>query len=169
MPAPEQNNNPTTQKAHGPKMKAASSEVRRGSQSKAGAVAVVWGRFPAVGIMQAFCMYILAFRREEGHLHWWERRNSHSGMYDTCHTIMWLLSALESTGFTWVASPAFSSVSSSSPSPEERKQSKKGKKENPKLHCSGILPKRLIPLLQSRRSDNREHELRPSFMPGEHL
>lgn len=133
----EQNNNPTTQKAHGPKMKAASSEVRRGSQSEAGAVAVVWGRFPAVGIMQAFCMYILAFRWEEGHLHWWERRNSHSGMYDTCHTIMWLLSALESTGFTWVASPAFSSVSSSSPSPEKRKQRvKKARKKIP--NCTAL-------------------------------
>lgn len=137
MPAPEQNNNPTTQKAHGPKMKAASSGVRRGSQSKAGAVAVVWGRFPAAGIMQVFCMYILAFRREEGHLHWWERRNSHSGIYDTCHTIMWLLSALESTGFTWVASPAFSSVSSSSPSPEKKKwRIKKARKKIP--NCTAL-------------------------------
>lgn len=121
MPAPEQNTNPITQKAHGPKVKAASVEVRMGSQSEAGAAAVVWGGFPAVGTRQVFCMYILAFGREEGHLHWQKRRNSHSGMYDTCHTIMWLLSALESTGFTWVVSPAFSSVSSSSPSPEERK------------------------------------------------
>lgn len=137
MPAPEQNNNPTTQKAHRPKMKAASSEVRRGSQSEAGAIVVVWGRFPAVGKMQAFCMYILAFRREEGHLHWWERRNSHSGIYDTCHTIMWLRSALESTGFTWVASPAFSSVSSSSPSPEEKKQRvKKARKKM--LNCTAL-------------------------------
>lgn len=51
-------------------MKAASSEVTKGSQSEAGAAAVVWGQFPAVGIMQAFCMYIVAFRREQGHLHW---------------------------------------------------------------------------------------------------
>lgn len=50
---------------------------------------------------------------------------------------MWLLSALESTGFTWVASPAFSSVSSSSPSPEKKKwRIKKARKKIP--NCTAL-------------------------------
>lgn len=68
MPAPEQNKNLTTPKAYGPEMKAANSDVQEGSQSNAGTVAVVQGQFPAGVIMQAFCMYIMAFG-EEGHLH----------------------------------------------------------------------------------------------------
>lgn len=95
----------------------------------------------------------------------WEKTNSHSGMYDTCHTIMWLRSALESTGFTWVASPAFSSVSSSSPSPEERTQ--RVKTIGKKMLWNTL--KEPIPLLESQQSDNRHCELRSFSAPGEHL